>query len=366
MSTRFPSLLSVGLPSVLSALFLGACSDADPTGPEPSVVAFEAGVTGASCMAKQALSERLRFPSIDRAGKILRHPDPWARQLSTFDRGARMRTLDPTTVRDFLRFASTAASNWTPAEQDALAGLVEELSRAAEGLNVKLPPVMLIKTTGREEFEAAYTRGRTIAFPERRVALIGDDPRSDFFLLAHELFHVLSREDPALRDDLYALLGFERFAGFAYPPELEGRRLSNPDAFRYEHALTVQTTSGPASVVPVNQSTAPLEEVIQLPDIFGVLDIVLLPIDRSTGEVQRDGGGALITHGFGDTDWVPQMLRNSNFIIHPEEVLADNFATLMEWRATGVLPETTPGGFPINDEDLLAAMEDVLTASCER
>jgi hypothetical protein len=32
------------------------------------------------------------------------------------------------------------------------------------------------------------------------------------------------------------------------------------------------------------------------------------------------------------------MLRNSSFIIHPEEVLAGNFATLMEWRSDGVLP----------------------------
>jgi hypothetical protein len=31
-------------------------------------------------------------------------------------------------------------------------------------------------------------------------------------------------------------------------------------------------------------------------------------------------------------------LRDSDFIIQPQEVMADSFALLMEWRANGVLP----------------------------
>ena len=58
------------------------------------------------------------------------------------------------------------------------------------------------------------------------------------------------------------------------------------------------------------------------------------------------------------------MLRNSSFIIHPEEILADNFATLMEWRANGFLASENPGGFPVNDINLLVAIEDVLRAGC--
>ena len=55
------------------------------------------------------------------------------------------------------------------------------------------------------------------------------------------------------------------------------------------------------------------------------------------------------------------MLRNSSYIIHPEEILADNFATLMTWRSDGVLPPENPDGFPVNDVDLLIALERVLT-----
>jgi hypothetical protein len=73
-----------------------------------------------------------------------------------------------------------------------------------------------------------------------------------------------------------------------------------------------------------------------------------------------------IKYNFGNTNWVPLMLRNSSYIIHPEELLADNFATLMEWRSDGVLPPANPDGFPVNDVDLLTAIEAVLTSGCRR
>jgi hypothetical protein len=58
------------------------------------------------------------------------------------------------------------------------------------------------------------------------------------------------------------------------------------------------------------------------------------------------------------------MLRNSDFIIQPEEVMADNFALLMEWRASGILPAGTPSGFPINDIELLVSVENRLRGGC--
>jgi hypothetical protein len=163
-----------------------------------------------------------------------------------------------------------------------------------------------------------------------------------------------------------ALLGFKTVDGFEYPAELEGRRLSNPDAFEYLHTLTVQSGSESVDVMPVIQSLLPLDEVIQLPNFFDALDIVLLSVDAGTGEALRDSNGDPIKYNFGNTNWIPLMLRNSSFIIHPEEILADNFATLMEWRSDGVLPPANLGGFPVNDVDLLTAIEGVLASGCKR
>jgi hypothetical protein len=77
--------------------------------------------------------------------------------------------------------------------------------------------------------------------------------------------------------------------------------------------------------------------------------------------VLRDAVGAPIIHPLEDTDLVDRMARNTSYMIHPQEVIADNFALLMEWRATGVQPDAVPGGpgegFPVNDVPLLQAIE---------
>jgi len=325
----------------------------------------EAAAKGASCAQGPTLSKSVDFADLHRAQKTLGHNDGWARQLSEFDMGARQKTTAPTNLKAFLDFAAGAGKGWTAAEKANWKPLVDKLSDAMSGLNLHVPNIDLIKTSGAEEFGAgAYTRRHAIMLAGSAASLPTTDSRRAYFLLAHEVFHVLSRTDPLLRDELYALLGFRTVDGFEYPSELEERRVSNPDSFEYLHTVTVQSGSQSVDVIPVFQSLLPLNEVIQLPDFFAALDIVLLSVDTSTGEAHRDDNGDLIKYNFDNTNWVPLMQRNSSYIIHPEEILADNFATLMEWRSDGVLPPANPNGFPAHDVDLLTAIEDALARGC--
>jgi hypothetical protein len=324
------------------------------------VVGLLIPVTVAAQAHSHTVFESVDFADLHRAQKTLAHKDQWAKQLSDFDLGARQKTAEPTDLQEFLTFATAAARSWTAQEKNNWQVLVGKLINAMNGLRLHVPNIDLVKTSGMEEFGAAYTRRNAIMFPESTMSLPMTDSRRAYFLLAHEVFHVLSRRDSLLRDELYGLLGFKTVDGFEYPAELEERRLSNPDAFEYLHTLTVQSGPESVDVMPVIQSLLPLNEVIKLPNFFDALDIVLLSVDARTGEALRDGNGDLIKYNFGNTNWIPLMLRNSSFIIHPEEVLADNFATLMEWRSDGVLPPANPDGFPINDVDLLVAIEGVL------
>jgi hypothetical protein len=332
--------------------------------PGTAAVWAQQDAKASSCDTSQTLSKSVDFADLHSARKSLGQKDTWARQLSNFDLGARQKTTESTNLKDFLDFAADAGRSWTALEKSNWNGIVGKLSDAMKGLHVRLPNIDLVKTSGEEEFGAAYTRTNAIMLPASVASLPATDSRRAFFLLAHEVFHVLSRMDPPLRDNLYALLGFRTVDGFEYPAELEERRLSNPDAFEYSHSLTVQSGSESVDVIPVIQSLLPLNEVIQLPNFFEAIDIALLSIDVATGEARRDGNGELIKYNFGNTTWIPQLLRNSSFIIHPEEILADNFAILMEWRSDGVLPPANPDGVPVDDVDLLTAMEGILTGSC--
>ena len=235
-----------------------------------------AAANASSCKQSQTLSACVEFAGLHRAQKILGHKDQWARQLSDFDMGASQKTAEPTNLKEFFDFAADAGRGWTALEESNWKAVVDTLSDAMTGLNLRLPNIELVKTSGEEKFGAAYTRRNAIIFPESMTSLPTTDPRRAYFLLAHEVFHVLSRRDSLLRDDLYALLGFKTVDGFEYPAELEERRVSNPDAFEYLHALTVQSGSESVDVMPVIQSLLPLNEAIQLPNFFEALDIVLV------------------------------------------------------------------------------------------
>ena len=348
---RGASLLAV---VIVVVLLIPATADAQ---------AQQAAAKASKCTKSDTLSKGVDFADLHRARHILGHKDRWARQLSDFDMGARQKTARPTNLKEFLDFTANAGMRWTAQEQADWKALVDKLSDAMKGLNLDVPNIDLVKTTGKEEFGAAATRGNTRSCFRSRWLPARDQSRRAYFLLAHELFHILSRTDPRLRDDLYALLGFKR-EGIRIPHRTRGASCQQSGRVRVSAHIDRSNRLGSVDVVPVIQSLLPLNEVIQLPNFFDALDIVLLSVNPKTGKVLRDTNGNLIKYNFGNTNWVPLMLRNSSYIIHPEELLADNFATLMEWRADGVLPPANPEGFPVNDVNLLTAIENVLTSGC--
>lgn len=123
-------------------------------------------------------------------------------------------------------------------------------------------------------------------------------------------------------------------------------------------------------VVPVIQSRVPLEELAQLPEegpspLLDLIDIVLVAVDASTGEARSDARGRPLVFQLEQSDWASRLERNTSYAIHPEEVMADNFALFLEWRSTGVLPLATPSGTPVNDTSVLIGIRDVLTSGCE-
>ena len=244
-----------------------------------------AAANASSCKQSQTLSACVEFAGLHRAQKILGHKDRWARQLSDFDMGASQKTAEPTNLKEFLDFAADAGRGWTALEESNWKAVVDKLSDAMKGLNLRLPNIELVKTSGEEEFGAAYTRRNAIMFPESMTSLPTTDPRRAYFLLAHEVFHVLSRSGFSVSGmTSMRFLGSRPWTDSNIPAELEERRVSNPDAFEYLHALTVQSGSESVDVMPVIQSLLPLNEVIQLPNFFDALDIVLLSVDAGTGE----------------------------------------------------------------------------------
>ena len=66
--------------------------------------------------------------------------------------------------------------------------------------------ITFIKTSGADEGGAPYTRGNSVILPKRQVS---QSVKSLERLFYHELFHIISRNNQQLRDELYSIIGFK-------------------------------------------------------------------------------------------------------------------------------------------------------------
>lgn len=289
----------------------------------------------------------LRLADRSEAQAILAAEDDFTRSLGSFDRSFRLRTTATVTDAELRSFLGEQALDFTAEEAVVWEEAMAIVASGARGIGRLLPPeVVVVKTTGREERDHAYTRGNAIVLPAARVR----DRRGEwaFRLVAHELFHVLSRAVPSLRDAMYGLLGFEKIGPLAPPAELDGRRMTNPDA----HALGHHLRLGDRAFVPMLLCPLPLADVLERTSVLGTMNATLLEVDPAAGAVVRDASGAPVVVDARTTDFATRIARNTKYAIHPEEVLADNLSLFVRKRlGSAVAPA---------DADFLAAFERTL------
>jgi hypothetical protein len=269
------------------------------------------------------------FASVARAREILTNRDEFLRALSPFDRAARMRIEKAPSDEEFCGFLTTNVLAWDSAETNRLGGLVRVLRAKVEPLHLPLPSrIDLVKTTGKEEGGAAYTRQSAILLPRKEAASASVD------LLAHELFHVLSRNNPDLRRSLYRVIGFQTIPEVELPDELRPIRITNPDGVHHDAMIQVKVDGDTRPVVPVLFSSSAKYDPARGGEFFDFLLFRLLVLESRDGRyspVQIQGKAQLLepreVSGFDE-----QIGKNTSYIIHPDEILADNFVFLMNGR----------------------------------
>ena len=160
----------------------------------------------------------IHFASQDDGRQILVAKDDFIQRLSPFDRSARMKTDKAVSTGELLEFIGKNVLDWTNEETQTVQTAIEGLQPLFRDLPLSLPPaVQLIKTTGAEEGNAAYTRAAAIVLPK---AVLGKSKQELQQLICHELFHILSRQNAVLREELYGIIGFTKCNEIKLPPEL--------------------------------------------------------------------------------------------------------------------------------------------------
>lgn len=267
------------------------------------------------------------FASVDAARNMLTKRDAFIAAMTPLDRRARMRVSTNVSEQAFLDFVGHNVRPWTRDETNRLTSVLQKVAEKLVPWNLPFPStVLFIKTSGQEEFNFSYTRANAVVLPAH---VLRDSAGFQQQLIIHELFHVLSRRNPQLRAKLYHIIGYEPINELKLPESFRAHMGTNPDGADINWAIGVTNQSHPLFVVPVLRAVGDNFDPNQLgalEDYFRLM--VVTNADGRWSPRLVDGSPELLklseVNGF-----FQQVGRNTSYIIHPDEILADNFVRLM-------------------------------------
>lgn len=164
-----------------------------------------------------------------------------------------------------------------------------------------------------------YTRGNTIFIPENMLDSFQEE--IIYPVMLHEYWHVLSEERPQLKEKLYEIFGFTKHGlKLTFPKEFKSQLLTNPDGADLHYAISLSDGSW---LMPVIYSRYLRFEPVRV-NFMGHLSM----------EIVKFGSDGIVVNPLKEKDAVraAEMQQffnsigdNTQYIIHPDEIVADNF-----------------------------------------
>jgi hypothetical protein len=251
---------------------------------------------------------------------IISEQDDYIKNFSKFDMQSRLGTQEQVSIKDLTVYLSHQTLDWTDYEVKTVIKIFEELEESLSIYKKYLPEkVKFIKTTGRDECEAAYTRKDCIYIPLSMIRWSYNELKE---LIAHELFHIVSTYNPEFRKKWYSKLGFTTCPDLEIPIEYKDLYVSNPDTIGKNCYVKFQENGKEIKAIPFLYSDNPYRGGY----FFHYFRFAFLAIQNSNGKCIPIYNG--IDLKFIET---PQKLYdlcleidpyNNQHRLHPEEILA--------------------------------------------
>ncbi|MBP1749004.1 MAG: hypothetical protein H6Q52_1543 [Deltaproteobacteria bacterium] len=270
------------------------------------------------------------FASEEEGRSILTARDKFIENTSPFDRAVRTRSEKPVSVGQFLTFIGNNVTSWDNEEKEQVQKILSSLAPRFASYASFLPDrIYLIRTTGNEEGGVAYTRGNAIVFP-RRLSMT--NTVGLYKLISHELFHIISRHNKKIGDEFYGIIGFNKCPAYRLPESLENRRITNPDAPLNEYCIRVKAAGKDIVVLPLLYSQVDTYSKRDGEELFDYLQAAFISIAQVKSPGQKPitlKEKEMILYKEEELQgFYEQIGENTDYTIHPEEILADNFSYL--------------------------------------
>lgn len=352
---KLNSAISVAAYLIFSLIFLASCRN-------DTAKSTEILLSG--------IHKVILLDSAEAAKTIVRDDlDKFFDHLTAIDAAVQMKQNEPLSmshdlmVTSYKNYLQTNVTNFTKEEAAFVAKAMTEAFQLVSKVSVRYFPddIRLIKSKAHHyDGERYYTRENCIIIPE--PDLKQNNYNAFLQTMLHEISHIVTRLNPNVKGQLYALVGFKKIeTPLQMPDSLRRRLLTNPDGVDINWANTLTSaTSKTVFTLPLMyaKDTVFDPKKPDFSDYLGWNYYELAPsADNKTLVVQTIGNWQQSTL---DTRGINTMfLKNYNtaYIIHPDEIVADNFALLMlSQKKPAILSDCTEGG-----KILLTKMNAVLS-----
>ena len=261
------------------------------------------------------------------------HLLPFFRKLTEMDRSVRLQKDlrgMPHEVQEeyFHQHLWYAVRPWTQEEVNILI----QACKKVEGLLRKVSPELVpnpwrfLKTSGAEEGLAPYVRSDVIVLPENKIA---QQNSLEFQrLLIHETAHVWSRLNPHKRDRIYARLGFGRISKVNLGPWLTHHRLNNPDGTHINYAIEIEHQGRHLKAMPLIYTPKDYYQP-ESGTLFDYVHFGLFEVHSQNGQCQIVNPNSPSPLSPREVSgFYEKISHNTQYILHPDEILASNLELL--------------------------------------
>jgi len=238
-----------------------------------------------------------------------------------------------TFVAEYKQFLQADVLEFSTEEQERLQSIFDGIQGKLDAISIDIDfgKIVLIKTGGAGYGDQAfYTRENTIVIPKGQLA--NNEEQLNGVML-HELFHIYSRYNVLEKQDIYKMIGFHPIEGeiAIQDPALKAQTLLNPDGLAMNYYIDLKDKKGNSiKAVPMIYSTYDSYKE-DIKDFFTYLKFDLYRLESKDGKeiVLSQGVSTDVEAEYFDS-FFGTIADNTQYIIHPDEIMADNFMLMVE------------------------------------
>lgn len=279
----------------------------------------------AGCSAEPAVAEETarttklaaHFATVEEGQQLMRERTLFHDQIAEGTLGFFLQRKGGT-LEDYIEYSADQVMAFTPEEEQRVNDTLAWLQYTLEHHGLLLPDpgeITFVKSTSLEALgSAGYTSGGTIFLGW--FTYMPEYYTDDMFrqLVAHELFHCLSRQFPEFRQAMYSLIHFTILDHeIDVPEEIRERIIANPDVEHHDNYATFTIGGEKKDCYLVFLTDSVFEK--KGDTFFEGMYSGVVPLDGSavyrTEEVE---------------DFWDVVGRNTDYVEDPEEAMATNFA----------------------------------------